>query len=177
MAYIIIDGYNLIGLCHGDLQKARNELVETLRKYSEISDHLITLVFDGWKDGQRHETRTRQANLTVIYSRLGEKADQTIKKKLSSSTIPWIVVSSDREISDFAINNDFAAVTSDDFEKRLYAALHNVEEYNHNDEALSDEALNKYLDDEIEPSPNQTKGNPRKLSKKQKMRITALKKL
>lgn len=177
MAHIIIDGYNLIGISHDNLENARNELVESLREYLKIKDHQITLVFDGWKAGQGDETRTRQANLTVIYSRLGEKADQTIKKMLASSTIPWIVVSSDREISDFAENHDFAAVTSDDFEKRLYSALHSVQQDNYNGKEPFDEALIKYFDDEIEPSPAPTKGNPRKSSKKQKMKKTALKKL
>ena len=49
MAYILIDGYNLIGIAHGNLEEARNDLIEKLQKYAAIKKQSITLVFDGWK--------------------------------------------------------------------------------------------------------------------------------
>lgn len=165
MSYILIDGYNLIGISHGNLEKARNNIIEELRKYAKIKDHQITLVFDGWKNGQRNETRLKSANLTVIYSRLGEKADQTIIKILSTSTKPWIVVSSDREISDFAAKRNFAAVSSDEFEEKLYSALHGSQ----NDD--QDGGL------PFDYPPARHKGNPAKLSKRRKKKLDALRKL
>ncbi len=177
MAYIIIDGYNLIGINHGNLEKARTDIIEKLRSYAKIKDHEVTLVFDGWKSGQRDETQTKTRNLTVIYSKLGEKADQTIIKKLSSHSKPWIVVSSDREIADYAAQNDYAAVSSLDFDEKLYSTLRDKQPNNANCDQPFDEEFMKYYDDEFEDSPVRHKGNARKLSKKDKLRQQALKKL
>ena len=177
MAYILIDGYNLIGIAHDNLEKARNELVRRLQEYSQIKKHDITLVFDGWKSGQKDQTRMKSGHVTVMYSRLGETADVLIRKKLTSTKKPWIVVSSDREISDFAANKDFAAVSSDEFEVKLFTTLHG----NHidliPDMQTDNEELLKYYNDEPDPSPARLKGNPRKLSKRQKKKLQALKKL
>ncbi len=167
MAHILIDGYNLIGTAHGNLEKARSDLIELLLQYSDKKNHEVTLIFDGWKDGKRDETRIKTKKLTVVYSRLGEKADQTIMKKLASSTKPWIVVTSDREIADYAAGKDFAVVTSSDFERKLYSALN---------EDAHEEHMND-PDDEGDYPARQMKGNARKLSKKEKKRTWALKKL
>lgn len=177
MAYILIDGYNLIGIAHGNLEEARNDLIEKLQKYAVTKKHSITLVFDGWKSGQKDQTRIKSGHLTVIYSRLGETADNVIKNKLSSATKPWIVISSDREISDYAFKKDFAAVPSDEFEDKLYSSLRS-----HQDEFIGEgpaveEELIKYYEDEIEYHPISQKGNPRKLSRRQKKKLQALKKL
>lgn len=175
MAYILIDGYNLIGTAHDNLEKARNELIDKIRKYSEIKKHHITLVFDGWKSGQKDQTEIKTLDLTVIYSRIGEKADLVIKRLVKSSTVPWIVVSSDREISEYAENNDLAAVSSSEFEEKLYLALrHPVEDHFNAVLAGGD---NSFKDDEIAASPARSRGNPRQLSKRQKNKIQALRKL
>ncbi|HDH00925.1 MAG TPA: hypothetical protein ENG80_03850 [Nitrospirae bacterium] len=51
MANILIDGYNLIGIAHDNLEKARIDLIQKLQSYSKLKKHRITLVFDGWKNG------------------------------------------------------------------------------------------------------------------------------
>jgi hypothetical protein len=168
MAHLLIDGYNLIGIAHKDLEKARQDLIRKLYNYANTKGHNITLVFDGWKSGQKDETNSKVGNVTVIYSKLGEKADFVIKKILSSATKPWIVVSSDREISDFAERKGFAAVTSDEFEGKLYS----TDKQNNNEEASSyDKDEDMYL------MPARQKGNPKKLSKKEKKKIEALRSL
>ncbi len=108
------------------------------------------------------------AALTIIYSKLGENADSVIKKILSSATKQWIVVSSDREISDFAERKDFAALTSDEFEGKLYS----TGEHNKTEDAS---AYDK--DEDIDLMPARQKGNPNKLSKRDKRKSEALKKL
>ena len=177
MADILIDGYNLIGIGHGNLENARSDIINKLQKYSIIKKHNITLVFDGWKSGRKDQTRVKNRHVTVIYSRLGETADTVIKKILSVSVKPWIVISSDREVSDFAANKDFAAVTSEEFEEKLYSALQiNQEDFTYDDSSYKDELI-KYYEDQFESPPAPIKGNPRKLSKKQKKKLQALKKL
>lgn len=165
MANILIDGYNLIGIAHNDLEKARKDIIQKLCEYAKTKGHTITLVFDGWKNGQLKETVSKLGELTVVYSKLGEKADSVIKRMLSSSTKPLIVVSSDREISDFAGRKGFAAVTADEFESRLYSTgkQHNYEYPSSYDK-----------DNDLDEMPFNQKGNPRKLSKREKKRLAAL---
>lgn len=176
MAYILIDGYNLIGTAHDSLEKVRNDLIDKLKKYSEIKKHHITLVFDGWKSGQKDQTQIKTRDVTVIYSRLGDKADLVIMKLVKASTVPWIVVSSDREISEYAEKHDHASVSSDEFEEKLYLALRNPLKDSFNASLL--EGPDSFKDDEeINSSPTRSRGNPRQLSKRQKNNIQALRKL
>ncbi|HBH62771.1 MAG TPA: hypothetical protein DDX85_13750 [Nitrospiraceae bacterium] len=180
MAYILIDGYNLIGTAHDNLEKVRNDLIEKILKYSEIKKHHITLVFDGWKSGQKEQTAMKTRDLTVIYSRLGEKADILIIRLLKSSTIPWIVVSSDREISEYAATHDHAAVSSAEFEEKLYLALRNSDEGSSHAGPSAGVSLlkdNRDNDEDIASRPARSKGNPRQLSKRLKKKIQALSKL
>lgn len=167
MAHLLIDGYNLIGISHSNLQQAREEIIKDLSLYSKIKDHDITLVFDGWQSGNMDESRTRSAGLTVIYSRHGEKADDLIKRLIANTTVHWIIISSDREIYDFAVSKDHAAIRSDEFETYLYNAI------DQNDgNTMSD---NFIVYSEIEHTGR--KVNPRKVSRKQKKKLQALKKL
>lgn len=172
MAFLLIDGYNLIGTAHGNLEEARNDLIKKLQTYSISKKHDITVIFDGWKDGKKDQTRIKSGHVTVIYSRLGETADNVIKRLLSSSTRPWIVISSDREVADFASRKDFAAVTSEEFEEKLYSSL-----IGHDEGADVEEKLDRFYEDQIQYYPVRHKGNPRKLSKRQKKKLQALKKL
>lgn len=170
MAYILIDGYNLIGIAHNNLEKARNNLIQQLQRYSEIKGHNVTVVFDGWKEGQGTETKMHTGNITVIFSRLGEKADFVIKRILSEGSRQWIVVSSDREIADFADKKGSVSITTQDFESKLQSITH------YDAESLRGEVPEK--DDEDDYAvPAKQKGNPHKLSKKQKQKLSALKKL
>ena len=189
MAYLLIDGYNLIGIDHGNLEQARDELINSLRLYSEIKHHDVTVVFDGWKNGRQTESRTRSAGLTIIYTRLGEIADEVIRKMLTPDSKPWIVISTDRAIYDHAANKDFAAVTSDEFEHKLFHALKNNPDAKDDIErsaapSTMEELLNqsdddflKSIDDEPDISTDRSGGNPRKLSKKDRKKMQALKKL
>jgi predicted RNA-binding protein with PIN domain len=166
MAHILIDGYNLIGIAHDNLEKARNDLIDQLHKYSRIKKHDITVVFDGWKSGHRDQTRTRAAHVTVVYSRLGETADVVIRRMLTPDARPWIVVSSDREVHDHAAKREFAAVTSEEFEDKLFRALHENVEY-----------IPDMQEDEDHHTPPSFKGNSRKLSKRERKKQQALKKM
>lgn len=177
MAHIIIDGYNLTGTAHDNLDTVRNDLIRRLQHYSTIKDHDITLVFDGWKNGQPNETRTMLANITVIYTRLGDTADTVIKKMISSSSTPWIVISSDREIYDYAERKDHTAVSSGEFEHKLNSALGHSQDSSSPDNRHSEDNMLNYdeEDDDYLPAPH--RGNPRKMSKREKKKLQALKKL
>jgi len=121
---LIIDGYNLIrqspGLSRidaGDLQAGREALLERLAAYRRARpQHKITVVFDGWLAGERQEGRDLYQGIAVIFSRRGEKADEVIKRLLAKESKGTVVVSSDREIRDFADGRGATWVTAHQFE-------------------------------------------------------------
>ena len=84
------------------MEKARDGLIATLVGYRKIMDHEITVVFDGYKSGMASQRVCCTANVKVVYSRLGERADDVIKKTVSQERREWIVVTADRDIADHA---------------------------------------------------------------------------
>ena len=166
---IIIDGYNLIGTAHQDLEAERDQLIKALSEYSKIKGHDITVVFDGWKNGPGPETTMKVGGIRVIYSRLSEKADRVIMRILSEEQNAWIVISSDREIVDFAHSKEMVPVTSDEFDRKLFTTIESA--------GYEGEDLPEHKDDYDDLPPTRFKGTQRKLSKKQKMKSRALRKL
>jgi len=116
---IIIDGYNLIGIQHRDLRKEREELIRQLSAYKKLKGHDITVVFDGWKTGGHREEHLVTGGIHIIYSRLGDTADDLIRQRLMQDRKEWIVITSDREISRHAWSAGAVPVPSDLFRKRL----------------------------------------------------------
>jgi predicted RNA-binding protein with PIN domain len=161
---IIIDGYNLIGIQHKDLEKQRNKLIESLIEYHKRKDHDITVVFDGWKTGGAQENKSLIEGIKVIYSRLGEKADSVIRRIISSERHGRIVVTSDRDIAVHAWASGSVPISSEIF-------MHAIER-------MQTEKRNMY-EEEYDEEYVQTsrKGNPRKLSKKEKAIKNILSKL
>ena len=167
MSFIIIDGYNLIGIYHSDLETEREMLILRLIEYGKRKGHSIVVVFDGWKGGSGTETSTSKGGVKVIYSRLGEKADSVIKRILSSERREWIVVTSDREIASHAWATGSIPVPSETFVRRMEEAG-----TGHNRDGTP-----SGKDDEDEERRENRKGSPRQLSKKEKAVRRALGKL
>ncbi|HBB17393.1 MAG TPA: hypothetical protein DCZ97_10530, partial [Syntrophus sp. (in: bacteria)] len=117
--HIIVDGYNLIrqsdtlrGYERISLDAGRQALLRSLAGYRKLRGHRITVVFDGWVGGSPREERDRAGGLDIIYSRLGEKADEVIKRLLQSGSEEIMVVTSDREIVNFAARRGKTAIAS-----------------------------------------------------------------
>lgn len=169
---ILIDGYNLIRQSPSlsridaqDLERGREALVEQLAAYRHIRGHRITVVFDGWDSFNLSSTKTNKQGITVIFTRRGESADEWIKeriKKLRDGT----VVTSDREIREYAEQAGIPTISSPEFEQRMEEAVFGdltgiePEEIDEDDE---DQAVKK--------------GPSRRLSKKEKKRQAFWKRL
>lgn len=153
----------MIGISHKDLKKQRDELVDSLIAYRKKKGHEITVVFDGWKTGEFQESRSKTGGVTVIYSRLGEKADSVIKGIIGSERRGWIVITSDRDISDHAWKYGAVPVSSENF-TRIFTK--HKQDYPANEEY-----------EDMEYQEHRRKGSPRKLSKKEKAIRRALSKL
>jgi predicted RNA-binding protein with PIN domain len=160
---IIIDGYNIIGISHKDLKKQRDEFIDSLIEYRKRRGHEITVVFDGWKTGEAQESRTKVGGISIIYSRIGEKADAVIKRIISLQRSGWIVVTSDRDIANHAWASGSVPVSGEDF-LRVF-------------ESQSPSHSDREEQEEDEYRDIRKKGSPRKLSKKEKAIRRALNKL
>jgi predicted RNA-binding protein with PIN domain len=115
MQEVIVDGYNLLRsdpelmmFERFGLEYAREAVITRLLNATGLrSVPLITVVFDGNKNGYTTEKSERRANgrVMVIYSKLGETADEVIKRLLaqkSAQSGSVRVITRDWEIKDAA---------------------------------------------------------------------------
>jgi predicted RNA-binding protein with PIN domain len=161
---LIVDGYNLIGNeqgLRGALEPKRNWLVQRLGQYQEVKRFNVIVVFDGWRAGRSEEVAQKQAGVSVVYSRLNEKADAVIVRMAREKGAGSVVVSSDREIRNAVERFGAVAVSAGEFNQ----ILRGLDGAHHDDEFDSDEP------DRVD------RGNPRRASKSDRRRNEKLKKL
>ena len=166
---LIIDGYNLlhvdrslINLHSLQLQQEREGLINRLSAYQKLKRCDVTLVFDGWEGGWSSETREKRKGIEIIFSRLGEKADEVIKRLVRGAGSGAIVITSDRDVARFAERMAVAVIPSERFREKLGEGCF--------------DGFEKSSEEE-EESGVKKKGPSRRLSKKEKRARAALKKM
>ncbi len=124
--HIVIDGYNLIRqsrrlkrIDRYDLQAGREALVEAVAAYRKLKPFPVTIVFDGGDAEPGMPRRDQTKGIRLRFSKAGELADEVIKRIIGREKANALVVSSDREIIDFAIANGAATISSAEFDERL----------------------------------------------------------
>lgn len=127
--HIVIDGYNLIHQSRqfaagdpDDLQTLRQRLVDALAAYRRVRPHAITVVFDGTAAQTDLPRLDRRKGIELRFSRPGELADTVIKRMVARDREKLLVVSSDREIVDYAVGRGAAVMGAAEFEERLTLA-------------------------------------------------------
>ena len=127
--HIIIDGYNLIyqsqtfiDFNNSDMESARDDLVDALVDYKRLKAHKITVVFDGGNAFRDASRRDRHKGIHIRFSSIGETADHVIKRMASEEREKALVVSSDKEIVNYAESKGAATISSALFERRLHDA-------------------------------------------------------
>ena len=168
--HIVVDGYNVIGSeqgLRGDLEQKRAELIKKVTRYQARTGHVLTTVFDGWRAGRLAETRQQVGEITVVFSRYGEKADAVIERLAWELGSQCVVVTSDRDLRRSVESNGAVAVYVEEFLAKMCAdpaAPGSMEET-----------------DDLESPPRsldgRKKGNPRRLSKAERVRRERLAKL
>ncbi len=173
--HIIVDGYNLIRQSdtfrqaeRKSLEEGRNALIRSLIVYRRSRGHRITVVFDGWVGGSPKEERDLAGGVEIIYSRLGEKADEVIKRLLEKGSEEILVVTSDREIAVFAARRGKTAVASAEF-----AAL--LERGEGGSSGADDRGVGNGEDDDR--TGLKRKGPARRLSKQKRAALARIRKL
>jgi hypothetical protein len=166
--HLVIDGYNLlhvnrslINLNSTRLQWERERLIDRLSTYQEHKSCGITVVFDGWQEGWSTETREKKKGIEVLFSKLGEKADEVIKRFVKEKGSGTIVITSDRDVARFAQRMGIAVIASEQFREKLEGGSSDMPEES----------------PEEEENEMKKKGPSRRLSKKEKRTRAASKKL
>ncbi len=162
--HLIIDGYNLLGVrgqvgrvSSSESEQAREQLLRELAAYRHQRPHAITVVFDGWQQGQATEHREHRAGLEVVFSRKGERADQVIQRLADQYGSDCAVVSSDREVAEFARAQGAFVMGAGEFDGKLRQGStgRGPRGIRGRDES----------DDDLPKRGPEKKGNPRKLPK------------
>ena len=127
--HLLIDGYNFIKqspdlreLEQIELQKAREGLIERLARYKRVKGHAITVVFDGWQGGKPAGHRERSRGIEVVFSRVGEKADEVLKRMAAEKKGGALVVTSDREVASFAERKGAGVISVSGFADKMEMA-------------------------------------------------------
>jgi predicted RNA-binding protein with PIN domain len=188
--HLIIDGYNLLGFAgrmghaantatgsRGTVstsrEAARELLLRDLAAYRQRKGHAVTVVFDGWKEGFPAEHHEHRAGVKVIYSRRGEKADAVIQRLSEEYGSDCAVVSSDREVADFAKGRGAFVISASEFAATLTARSGPASQH----AGAMSSKMSRNVRDEDESSTRRPdkKGNPRKLPKRLRQRQQRLK--
>jgi predicted RNA-binding protein with PIN domain len=174
--HIIVDGYNLIRQSvtfrhceRKSLEEGRNALIRSLAGYRKLRGHRITVVFDGWVGGSSREERDLAGGVEIIYSRLGEKADEVIKRLLQQGSEEILVVTSDREIAVFATRRGKTTIASAEFDALLERSAAGS--------SPADASGRTEGDDDDDRTGLKRKGPSRRLSKQKRAAMARFKKL
>jgi predicted RNA-binding protein with PIN domain len=165
---IIVDGYNFIGAqkgLHGNIEGRREELIRQLGRYRAARGYEITVVFDGWDSGWPSEHSEYREGIRVVFSKHGEKADEVICRMAGELGASALVVSSDNEVGRRVEQAGGVSVRVMEF----YRKLQEVERTG------GTETMEK--DERDAGRPAVKKGNPRKLSKKERKKRMRLDRL
>lgn len=165
--HIIIDGYNLIRRSNAfseldrmDIQRGREALIDSLARYKRIKKHRISVIFDGSGAPSFSAHCDHIKGVDIKFSRRGESADAVIKKMAGKLKEKALIVSSDRDITDHALLQGAAVISSPQFEKILIRSPH---EYAGYDESETENGRN----------PTTKKKGPRRRLPKNKRRSRA----
>ena len=167
--HLIIDGYNLLHMVRSlpqlnsiELQRERDRLIDQLSSYRQLKGCEITVVFDGWQGGRDTERREMRKGIELVFSKLGEKADEVIKRLSKEKGAGAIVITSDREVSRYAERMAVPVISSDRFKERMEIPAVKIE---------------KGVEQDEEERGLKRRGPSRKLSKKERRVRAALRKL
>lgn len=169
---LLIDGYNLlhsgrtlVDLSAIELQRERERLIEKLSLYRQIKSLQVAVVFDGWQGGWSEERREKKRGIEVIFSRVGEKADEVIKRIMKERGSGVVVVTSDREIARYVNKFSIPVIPSEQFQEKLDRTSYDFRKEDWQENV------------EIVERGGKKKGPSKQLSKKEKRLMSILQKL
>ena len=130
--YLVVDGYNVIfawnelkELAAVNIDSARDRLIDIVSNYAGASGEETMIVFDAYKVKGRDTSKSSLGNLTVVYTKENETADQYIEKFTSENGKKYdiTVVTSDSLEGTVVRGNNCRIISSRGFEKLVGSEL------------------------------------------------------
>lgn len=151
---IIVDGYNLLPVTG---VKDREALIVALGAFAKARGHDLTVVFDGTHQGTGMGDRYAESGIWIVYTPLTVTADDHIIDELLEGAVAasTLVVSTDRKIQKAAAARAIQSMDSQEFARKL---------------ADKGAPAARARESDDDRSPREKRGNPRKLSKKERAR-------
>jgi hypothetical protein len=195
MLTIIIDGYNFIFNSYfkvrfksDELQKLREQAINFLSKYYNVKRNKVIVVFDGYNTEEPCESKYNRQNIEVIYSKKDEKADDVIVRLAKNIGGSLLIVTNDNDIRRRASGADCSCLDVDEFTALIERIIgqDSIDGSKGNTrntaQAMPDGEEEYYEEDEISSRrcggrSGAKKGNPHRLSKKERLKIKKIKKI
>lgn len=128
---IVVDGYNFIKHVIGASFLSDREIkhwLDTFHRYMTLRHNKVIVVFDAGPG--YYKTTELHGDVTVLYSGQQQSADDLIKDWLQKHQGKDILlVTSDRDICDFASRLNLVSVGSDDFYRVFKSVMEQEDEY------------------------------------------------
>jgi hypothetical protein len=186
MITVIIDGYNFIfnsyfkiNVKSEKLQELRNNAIILLSRYYNVKKNKVIVVFDGYLTQESFESKYNIGNIEVIYSKRGEKADAVIMR-IAENIRNSLVVTNDNEIKRYVEKLDnVSSISPEEFKIIINNIINEGEDegnYSNDYDFTYDEDDDCYNGSERSKNTKK-KGNPHKLSKKERLKMRKIKKL
>ncbi len=172
---IAIDGYNLIAAIAGsslnllDLEAERESLIGMLADYRSCRRHVVEVVFDGWQVAGGGVRSGQQQGIKIVFSPLGMKADLVLLRLAEKYGSGLTVVTDDGELRHKVQRHHAVTIGSLEFYDQMMTALMAKEK------GLTGE--DEDLDDRRQTKSTKKKGNPRRLSRKERRKAKRIKSL
>lgn len=130
MEKIVIDGYNLMWttdtlnpVARYKFDLARDLLEKMLAEYASRVKEKVILVLDGYKGSKLYTVHKQKNDLEIVITAKGVNADRWIIETISRDDFEGAVVSSDREIVNFAKSHGAELITSKTFEHQMMGEI------------------------------------------------------
>ena len=183
--YLLIDGYNII-FSHKKLTKlaeessldhARGELINQLTNFSGLTEERIILIFDAHKVNNGIEHVEIKNNITIVYTKEKETADQYIERVSKELTKKYSVRVATSDVTEqiIIIGQGAKPVSAESFELELRAVSQKIKEIidkkkpikqNLLIDQLNQEALNFLNQLRLEPTTFESSNNNNKSKNK-----------
>lgn len=154
--YLLVDGYNIIHsweelakISEHSLDNARKKLADILCNYQGISNITIILVFDAYNVKDNPGSVEKYNNITIIFTKEAETADQYIEKsvgKLKNKNNRISVATSDYLEQIIIISKGGYRISASDLKTLIETEKKMVKENYTNKRVLKKNALVSHLD-------------------------------
>ncbi len=184
MITVIIDGYNFIfnsypkiNIKAEKLQELRNKTINLLSQYYNVKKNKVVVVFDGYKTDEPSEARYTIDNIEIVYSKRGEKADEVIMRMVSIAENA-LVVTNDNEIKRYAEKiYNVSCISPEEFKLLIYGIIEESRISAGNTDNARNEGYEELDEKGDRKNSGKKRGNPHRLSKKERLKLQKIRKL